>query len=192
MEPLLHFVEPAQFSFPPFAWACELARKIKSDIMVWGSKNDFVSSEAFRAQMETLSHNYQEMYHPDENPAAPRCIPVFSNEALSISLPALSGENPISLIIFPPHLLPNETLLQHLNEQQQAYIQLPPELPYDTVGLTNSKGHLSGEHTFYAIYQQADKFHLTDDFFRQLAKDNRLSRFLVDYFRNQPEASEEI
>ena len=192
MEPLLHPVEPTQLSWLPFVWACELARKVRSDVIVLGSRRDFLSSEAFRTQVEKLSRNYHEMYHPPEDPLAPRCIPVLSDEELSIGLPAHSQENPVSLIVFPHHFSYDQSLFQQLDEQQHPYVHLPPELPPDPIRMISVEGRLPQKHTFYDIYYRATKNHLPDDFIRQLAKDTHLSEFLVDHFRQQAEAPEEM
>lgn len=188
MKPLLYPIESAQHLSPSFAWACELSRKIGSDIIVLGSKGEFLLSEVFRLLVEKLSRNYQNRYHPDEGPVAPHCIPVLSDNAVTINLTDYLQENLVSLVVFPHHFSHHSPLFQQLDEQQYPYIQLPSELPHDSIGNSPVENHRPKYRAFYDIYYRAEKNHLTNDFILQLAKDTHLSGFLVDHFRNQPEA----
>ena len=184
MDSVIYPLEAHRTALPAFAWICELARKINSAVVVVGSENDFASSPLFHSRVDTLASEYRQTYHPDEGATALACVPVLSSNALSTALQRQVSRHPMGLLVFPAHFCQND-IFPYLDDRQHPYIRLPSDVLFSP-----SPVQPNGEaqhHAFYAIFQRAQKSHLTDHFFHQLAYDTHLFGYFTRYFSQEPE-----
>ncbi len=164
--------------FEGYAWACELAQRMKARLQVFTTSP--VQPVATRSVYHSLleAHGYYMEHYPHTRAQSSEVLaePHIAAGELEIELVSHLKTNPVDIVIIDPFM--SATLAQELSEiirQSGGVIVLPPEKGGSSTPPSSEK--------FYDDLRRARLYKLPSNFFFTLGKDHSAFNYLRKFFQ---------